>query len=58
VGDLARDVLGDTRWPKGSSLDALHEHLTRMGANQVAHSVLDRAWQEWQMNEEFPRGAP
>jgi hypothetical protein len=48
VGDIARDMLDDPRWPNGERLLAEYfDYLIAERASQLALQALQQAWDEW-----------
>lgn len=55
IGDLARDMLQDTSWPKkATTKNAFRQHMEEMGACDAALETLDKAWTCYQQQK---RGA-
>lgn len=59
IGDLARDVESDSRFPRTSdSLEALHSHLMAMQAIPEALVALDEGWREFKAKRKVRDGIP
>ena len=52
IGDLARDMLQDTSWPKkATTKKAFRQHLEEMGACDAALETFEEAWTRYQQQK-------